>query len=227
MRLFISFARAAVSHYYFKVNESGEKQFGESDERVPKRVFVEVGTNIIPVPFIGGKSFEHDTYIGVDVKEENARKARENSDHRFASETKNIFFLNADAKKLPLADDSVDELYMGNLIGDPGVTQKEKEIFFKEASRVLKNEGRLVVKETNTPYPVVPDPSEQVFINQSLEELIKKSDFVVEKFVNSADPEWPSVAAPYDRVTTKAPLRFHKDWHYIVFLRKKLPVKSV
>ncbi len=62
-----------------------------------------------------------------------------------------IDYVVADARKLLMEDESVDEVYMANVVGAPGLGQSSREILLQEARRVLKRGGELIIAETYTP----------------------------------------------------------------------------
>src|SRR3989344_271858 len=191
--------------------EFGKKiESGAEGESKPRRVFVEVGTNRNPVPSIGERKFgEEDIYIGFDLSEDEVRDAaymavmdgpEEEREHR----KKNLIFMSADAKTLPLREKSVDELYFGNFFGDPrivpyysgGPTDKAKEIverFLDEADRVLKDKGKIIIKENIAPANL-----------RFLQGAFRRKGFIVKKFVRLEDKDWSKESTPYDKFSTMA-----------------------
>lgn len=172
-------------------------------EKSPRRVFVEVGTSEVPVPRLGTKKFsDGDIYIGVDVKKSSVRRAKE-----VIRENKNIYFLQADAEQLPVGDSSTDELYFGNVFGDPSISVDEKRKFLKEAERVLKDGGRLVIKETNTPLAV-----------DDLRELLEGRNLEQEKFLTPKDKNWNEEVKLYHKEAVDT-----EPWWqmYLAIFRKK------
>lgn len=180
------------------------------NEPKPRRVFVEIGTNRNPVPVIGEKKFEEgDVYIGVDVSEERVRDAKgmailEKSETGKEDRKKNLFFISADAKALPLQEKSVDELYFGNFFGDPAIVpdyfweptdkaRKTVERFLDEASRVLGDKGKIIIKENNTPANL-----------RFLQGILRSKGFAVKKFVKVEDKNWREEIAPYDKFSIMA-----------------------
>jgi hypothetical protein len=62
----------------------------------------------------------------------------------------------ADGQSLPMANGSVSEVYLSNVVGSQmGDTDLEK--LLKEARRVIGAAGRLTIRENNTPHWVSPD----------------------------------------------------------------------
>ena len=96
----------------------------ESLEKHPRKVFIEIGTNSSPATFMGNKDFKENTYIGIDINYDNSLRAKEATEITTEENDENLHFINADAEKLPIADSSVDELYFGNVFGDPSIKTK-------------------------------------------------------------------------------------------------------
>lgn len=57
----------------------------------------------------------------------------------------------ADGHMLPFRDDSVDEVFLSNVVGSQ-LTEKAEDAIFREIRRVLKSRGKVVIKETLTPH---------------------------------------------------------------------------
>lgn len=187
------------------------EQGGES-ERQPKRVFVEVGTDVNPIPSIGEKQFgDNDIYIGLDISREKAIRASKmpleseiQEGVRHPERRKNIFFMAADAKQLPLEDESVDEFYFGNIFSDPKIIPFELGIgsqeagrridgFLQEAKRVLKSTGKIIIKENSVPKDIR-------FVHGAL----SRNGFRLSKFTDRGGRNWSQETAPYDKNSLNA-----------------------
>ncbi len=172
------------------------------------RVFIEFGTGKLPVPFIGTREFRKDElYIGIErnaydlqVAQENAEKeARERGITHI-----NRIFINADAERLPLKDGSAEEIFLGNLTGAYS-HHDEREKFIKEAQRIVKKDGLIIVKETFTPAPLA-----------ELRDSAARYGLVIEKVVAMDSPEWDEVHHRYAWDERK----WVSPSSYIVFMRK-------
>ncbi len=134
----------------------------EEEASLPQKVYVEVGSGLAPVPLLWpNKIRENDIYLGVDADQralEFGRKrmrTENNLDNRKRNKPKNhsnLYFMAAEAEHLPLQDESVDEIFFGNIFGLLQFSQYAKILpILAEAYRVLKKDGTLVVNENNTP----------------------------------------------------------------------------
>lgn len=63
----------------------------------------------------------------------------------------NINLVVADGHKLPFRDNSVDEVFLSNVVGSQ-LTRKAEGSIFREIDRVLKSGGKVVIRETLTPH---------------------------------------------------------------------------
>ncbi|MBI3627464.1 MAG: class I SAM-dependent methyltransferase [Candidatus Sungbacteria bacterium] len=194
--------------------EGRKESADHSEEGRPRRVFIDLGTNSLPVTAMGSREFSEDeTYIGVDKSRKYARQNQELAKDDFP-ENENIHFLQADAKKLPVRNESVDEVFLGNLLGSSNISEEEKNKFLQEAKRILKTGGKVIVKETNTPA-----------LPQDFVDMARRNGFILEKAVSANSPEWPEAVRPYEAVAgTDFMQEHHKELQsFIAFL--KLPDK--
>ena len=185
--------------------EITEKNTKTSQEiQKPRRFFVEVGTNEIPVMVMGEKKFgPEDTYIGIDLMM--AKDAKQKTE-LFGKQPSNYLFITAQGERLPLKGETADELYFGNVFGDPSIPAGAKNKFLQEARRALKKDGLLIVKETNTPLDL-----------NEMKELLRKNMFQAEKIVTPRDADWAEATAPYDVVSTRGDF---VDKYSFLFLAK-------
>ncbi len=147
-----------------------------------KKIFIEIGTNILPITFVGGKRIKNsEIYIGLDKNLENIKQAKKISDSikDFKKHKGKIFFINADATHLPFKENFADELYFGNVFGDPSISLSDKIKFIKEAIRVLKQGGIIIIKEDNTPIDM-----------EILKKLLNSEGFDIKKIVKPTDANW-------------------------------------
>lgn len=127
-----------------------------------EEVYVEVGPGLAPAVVTGSRTFEDGRmYIGVDSAEGDYMATAE-GDYgqqvqrklaalatKMASERpgERIAFIEGDGKQLPLADDSVKEVYMANILTAPQRPSDRRKLL-SEAYRVLEDDGTAVVKVT-------------------------------------------------------------------------------
>lgn len=181
----------------------------------PKRVFVEIGPRAQPVTWMGRRHFgENDMYIGIDIDERELRDAPEVTDPAHTSE--NIHFLAGDARKLPLKENSVHEIYFGNVFGDSvHIRDSDREQFVTEAKRVLKTGGELIIKETASPIS-----------QSSIGDLLLRYGFAVEKVIRPTDAGWEEMVGQYDLLEAR-PQRLVGNVNIQSFLLiARLPGKS-
>ncbi|OHA04480.1 MAG: hypothetical protein A2934_00795 [Candidatus Sungbacteria bacterium RIFCSPLOWO2_01_FULL_47_10] len=99
-------------------------------ERTPKRVFIEIGTRDFPVSWAGDKKFgENDIYIGLDLGVSRPWEARDNTESVDKLQD-NMHFLRADASRLPVGGETTDEIFFGNVFGDPSIPFEKKRGIF-------------------------------------------------------------------------------------------------
>ena len=184
--------------------ENPEQIYIESEKSPPlKRIFIELGTNSVPVTFLGNKTFgENETYIGIDIDPKNIAKAKEFTES-IHDKQKNVYFIQADAERLPIGDHSADEVFLGNVLGDGSISLAKKEKFLEEAKRILRENGTIVIKETNSPMEII-----------DLDSLLKESHLYLEKSVRMEDPDWEKEIKPYHDIG-----RTFNDRSYLLFLK--------
>lgn len=90
----------------------------------------------------------------------------------------------ADGRSLPLADHSVEQALLSNIIGDPSITLEDKSQLIAEARRVVGPEGLVVVRDDYTPY--VADE----YFNSAAESPLLA--------LTAGDDTWPIYAAKYN-----------------------------
>ena len=187
----------------------------QNKEQFPnlKKVFIELGSGDIPVSWIGKKKFrENKIYIGIDINPEDLNAARDMTAEK-RKENKNVYFVRSDILELPVGNRSADEVFLGNVVGDPSIKNWEKDKFIEEAKRILKPGGRIIIKETNAPADL-----------RYLDKLIKRHGLAVEKGATPKDPTWTKLIEPYSEIEAKS------KWSesYIVFLKPEtIPEKEI
>ncbi len=119
-------------------------------EKYDKRIILEIGAGSSPV--IRGiereKKFEEDVearYISVDHFAYDTKKVS-NPEQR-----KKILNIQAHGEHLPIKNESVTELVMRNVLGDPTIDDGVKRAMILESIRALKKDGQLKIIEQITP----------------------------------------------------------------------------
>jgi len=186
---------------------------GEKEKELSaKRVFIEIGTGELPVTRIGNRKFnDEEMYIGIDLNPAAVQRARSHTQTQGVTpEAKNLYFLQANAEKLPVKDKSASEVFLGNVLGDPSILDAEKDKFIEETKRILKKDGVIIIKETNTPAPI-----------EYLKNLINKHNLVEERWFGSELPGWRQNIELYDwNAVAEKNKKFHKD-SYLAVLKIK------
>lgn len=173
----------------------------------PTRVFVELGPSRIPVPAIGERAFnEKNVYIGIDRNREALAEGREEMDRG----NPNVHFLAGDVRELPVRDGTADEVFLGNILGDPGITLQRKLQFMNEAKRILKPGGTIIVKETHTPIRL-----------QEFDDIVRQHGFALMKGVPEESEKWAEAIKPYETAAARSdPSRMRSQWPaFIAFLK--------
>jgi ubiquinone/menaquinone biosynthesis C-methylase UbiE len=151
-------------------------------EKKPRRVFIEIGAKRLPFPFWGKRKIgENEIYVDIDLDPQSVVSAK-NLVEGYPKERGEgrHYFVRGDAKNIPLADASADEVFMGNILGEElHIGFEDKKKFISEAMRVLNKDGRLIIKETTTPLDY-----------EKLQALLAGTGFSVEKvWDKSSRPE--------------------------------------
>lgn len=90
-------------------------------------------------------------YIAVDSSPEKLGKGIENSKGLTEGLSKKILHINADARNLPIKGESVDEIVMRDVLGDPRVSESSQYEIMNEAIAALKPGGKLIIFEFSSP----------------------------------------------------------------------------
>jgi SAM-dependent methyltransferase len=156
------------------------------------RIFLDVGAADIPA-FDEGRVFAgNDVYIGIDAGYEedaprhgiesgydSAHNRLETWSHfskvlpRFKEQ--NIYFVGGKGQELPLRDNSIHEVMLGNVLGAP-ISPHAVWGILNELHRVLDDSGELVISENNTPFP-----------SELLEPFLLSAGFRISSLVKQAD----------------------------------------
>lgn len=163
----------------------------ETRNRQPKRVFVEVGCGKIPAPALGTKEISDDQiYIGIDLDKNNVDMAPYSLlDQKI--EKGNIHFIQADGQKLPIPNNSIDEIYFGDVLSSGfSVTDDVRKRLIQEAHRVLRKNGDIIIKEIIGGETVLPI--------STLSLILSQNGFKVEKIVKASDARWKDEISPYE-----------------------------
>ncbi len=138
-------------------------------EKPDSHVTLEIGCgkhSILELPEDRLREFENNPalkYIGIDVDRDVLMKAKKNLSEEIIpnSQTEErIILMQASGEKLPLSDESINEIIMANVLGEPRPFVSWK--MLEEVRRVLKKRGILKVIETYSP-EVAKDRREEIF----------------------------------------------------------------
>jgi hypothetical protein len=126
----------------------------------PREVFLEIGPGLTPAAITGSRTFEDGRmYVGIDSSEGDYMATAEGGYGRQVQNQlavlatkmaverpdEQIVFMEGNGKHLPLADHSVKEVYMANVLTAPQRPSYRRRLL-SEASRVLQDDGSIVVK---------------------------------------------------------------------------------
>lgn len=89
-------------------------------------------------------------YLALDI-DKNALLNNKEFIKRFKVNPKEAYYILARGEKIPLVNESVDEVFLGNFLGIPYLDEKIKLAVLEECFRILKPEGLLKVFEAYTP----------------------------------------------------------------------------
>lgn len=117
-----------------------------------RRLVVEVGSEAIPTAFCAKRGIkENEYYVSVNTVHKGERfSAAENEAEKYSGK-KNFSSIVADARSMPFADSTVDELIFNNVFGSFYKNSDILAAFLREASRVLMEGGEIHITEMNTP----------------------------------------------------------------------------
>ncbi len=127
----------------------------EKKERYSRTV-LEIGSGSLKTPWLEDRNLnDYATahIICTDIQHKTIKDAAKETDKKL-KELGNKFigkfdYMAADGKHLPFDENSMDEIYLANVLGDPKTAEKQKII--SEATRVLAINGDLIIVEWATP----------------------------------------------------------------------------
>lgn len=191
-----------------------EYSTSERENKLPKKIFVDVGSRILPViqnnpnREYKGNNF----YIGVDLQERSQIADMQLLGQRELIHGKeNLEFRKATADRLPFDDNEVDEVYLGNLLTDPTMPKNNPSAIIREGKRVLKENGTLIINEGVGPYDL-----------EELRNLLEKEGLHIEKIIQRSDSEeeWNKELSLYlGDMQYKV---FYDSKAYFIYAKKKL-----
>lgn len=174
----------------------------ERPRPLAKHIIIEVGTGAEPFPTTGNKTInDGEYYVGVESNERLCMRAKTAIDRIKKPQIGETDIVWADARKLPLVNESVSEVIFCNVFGDLRIyTELDKMV--KESLRVLKEDGMLVVVETLTPRDASFKFTNRFLkrrgfeaISDPINDLSRIWDFKSNITSNQSDEEW--YGAPY------------------------------
>lgn len=191
------------------------------EKQLPSRVFVDLGSGVWPSAFSGNREFkDSDYYVGVDISRKKIEDALSLEDiarnrENVSRVNKNILFIEGDAASLPFGEKSVDEVFLGNVLGETAIRYIDD--FLPEVYRILKLDGSLVILETITP-SVAERRSEE-----GIESLMSKFGFEKVKEIKNGDQEFEAeilkFAGHMERYTKDDDFALGNE--FVVYFRKK------
>jgi SAM-dependent methyltransferase len=206
-----------------------EKVMLKKESKEPCRVFVDIGSGVFPVAFVGKKEFkDNDYYVGVDRDKKKMKigfpildqgeyvgggflKNPEN----LSRVGKNVFFINETVHSIPFPDSSVDEVFLGNVLGEFAIHYVDD--FLLQAQRILKPGGTLIVLEIVT--PSVAENRDEEGVNN----FVEKFGFKKIKEVSFGDPGFKKEVSKY----ALHQLRYLDGGEFIVYFKKVEPENLV
>jgi len=166
----------------------------ESQEQQPK-IFLEVGTRYSPVLLVGNKRMGADQrYVGVDINLKDLVTGASAAASVQPEAAEHMLFVNADGKRLPLADASVHEALLNNVLGDP--KSFDRVLLIRELYRVLAAGGTLTVAEMYSP---------QFAQESSVAAMCQDAGFTLRRLILPADEDWKQEASLYGYVGAESP----------------------
>ncbi len=136
---------------------TGEKK--EIGEKKFSRTVLEIGCGRSVAPWLEERNLEEYReahIVRTDIKKEKLKDAKESTEGRIEKLgdrfNGKVEYMAADATNLPFESNSLDEVYIANVLGDPDVSEvNARDKIITEAARVLKENGELIIAEWATP----------------------------------------------------------------------------
>jgi ubiquinone/menaquinone biosynthesis C-methylase UbiE len=134
-------------------------------EKKEPEIWVDIGAGINPLGALLEKlgELKGKVYIGIDINL-NKLLINRNFFKLLEVKAKKILHIVATAEKLPIENDSCDQVFLANFLGDPKISPTIKEKVLLEIIRILKPDGLLNIIEIYTP----PQKEEVIKMIQSL-----------------------------------------------------------
>jgi ubiquinone/menaquinone biosynthesis C-methylase UbiE len=128
------------------------KKERKKQKREKPEIWVDIGAGSNPLGLLLKKleELKGKVYIGIDINQEEILTNR-NWLKLLKVKAEKILHIVAMAEKLPIKDNSCDQVFLANFLGDPIISQKTKEKALKEILRILKPGGLLNIIEIYTP----------------------------------------------------------------------------
>ncbi|HTB48572.1 MAG TPA: methyltransferase domain-containing protein [Verrucomicrobiae bacterium] len=185
-----------------------EKGRNEAFELYPgAEVYLEVGYGTDPSALRGNRSFtESKLYLGVDAAEGNYYSAVNGQEYgpavrdairgfqdyvRAERPQEDIRFVIGDATCLPLANESVGECYMADVLNAPLLVDTKRTLI-KEAERVLKPGAKLIVKISWDYF---------LFPPEEVERKLRETGLLVRNRINGGGKEFQEMEAVFGTST--------------------------
>lgn len=175
----------------------------ERGEEKKNKIVVEIGTDGKPFFLLGNRQLQSDErYFAIDIDKDGTKRTSKML-NRLDVE-KQSMPVQADARNLPFADETVDEFVLTNVFGDMGRSHPEYYgEMLQEIVRVLKKNGKVSITETYTPdfvpefMKVAKNQDGTLVVNDAFFKkiglLVKAVDFAIEdvkqydKYISSTD----------------------------------------
>jgi ubiquinone/menaquinone biosynthesis C-methylase UbiE len=149
---------------------------GKKERKKKEKIWVDIGAGRNPLGMLRKKleELKGKVYIGIDINPEELSINR-NWLKVFKVKSEKILHIVARAEQLPLKDNSCDQVFLANFLGDPKISPTIKEKALREILRILKTGGLLNIIERWTP----PLKKEVIEMIQNLGfEFVKENTFI-------------------------------------------------
>jgi len=163
-------------------------------ESAPK-IFLEVGTRYSPVLLVGRRRLgQGERYVGIDINIDDLTTGASAAASVQPEAAERMLFINADGKRLPIADESVHEALLNNVLGDP--KSYDRALLIRELYRVLAAGGTLTVAEMYSP---------QFASESTVTSMCQDAGFTLSRLVVPTDSNWKRDASLYGYVGADSP----------------------
>ena len=159
-----------------ELRKSGEKSVEPNKESQEEKRYsstvLEIGCGSMAAPWLQDNNlaqYANAHIILTDIKHKAVKGESGDAEKRVRDLgdkfTGKVDGLVSDAKRLPFESDTMNEVYIANVFGEPGVAEKQK--IMEEGSRVLAENGELIVVEWVTPDVALGLSSSQIYSEQA------------------------------------------------------------